>query len=264
MLNHGHAVLFPDILNGDLSGGRLLPTDMEWLVRDSKKELGNFMQKILGLCEVKNQNSYGSLFGRSSHAWRSSDKVQVVFKRRYGEEKANPEEILCIGWKDGKRLDNILRTGDISIKALLKNYDNLKFFMPIRNIIDCAYSNRGHTEPFLGIGEYKKQGTKPSVGIMLKEVVEEIIWFMKWHIDYPDRFHYITETGFDRQGLVGLASFLGIPAGKDWIEDCMECWDIKELYYEHRDRYREFVKGRIEEEFSDRSDILSILMKEAV
>ena len=150
--------------------------------------------------------------------------MQQTFANRYGENLIK-DQIHCLLWKDPMRVSNYVQNNHIDLVQLCDQYERLRFLMPIRNPLDCAISNTktGHARHLVS-------GKIIEIKQILERILREIAWFIGLNEVAPDRFFYFFENEFNRSTLLNLAKFLNVDPSKEWIEDAINCYNLKEPY----------------------------------
>ena len=150
--------------------------------------------------------------------------VRGKYQSRYGE-KLVKEGIECLFWKESMRLTNYIREKNIDLADLILKNSKLKFFMPIRNPLDCTSSNlkSGHSKYFRAL-------VNLSVENLLECIIKEIRWFLDMRKKFPERFFCYVENEFSEGLLKNIAGFLQINADKQWIADSLDCFRLIKPY----------------------------------
>lgn len=187
-----------------------------------------------------------------SHAF-DYDNIQEAYQARYGKSLIK-ERIECLFWKEPLRTSNFIKQNQVDLGAIFEENDKLRFLMPIRNPLDCASSNlkTGHVRFFVGLNQ------QSSLEEVLVGILKELLWFLKLHTDYPERFFYYFENSFEDQVLLSLANFLRIEPDSKWLQTSLANFKVKRDYqYDSYtvDYYNNFVK----ENFSVYPEVLEQL-----
>lgn len=159
-----------------------------------------------------------------SHAF-DYDNIREAYQARYGKSLIK-ERIECLFWKEPLRTSNFIKQNQVDLGAIFNKNDKLRFLMPIRNPLDCAISNlkTGHVKFFLGLNQ------QSSLEEVLAGILKELLWFLKLHTDYPERFFYYFENGSEDQVLLALANFLGIEPDSEWLKSSLANFKVKASY----------------------------------
>ena len=177
--------------------------------------------------------------------------MSSAYEERYGGN-LRKDEVRSIVWKDSQRLTNFLRDNKL-LDQVLESNEKIRFLMPIRNPMDCAISNSNSrkSEHLLSRGG--------SLHDVLGAVCRKIAWFQQQKQRLPDRFFSFFENRFDEATLRDFATFLGLEATPEWVEDALRVYQIKpsydhdaELVAEYRSRIeRYFVNDLGDPEFAE-------------
>jgi hypothetical protein len=160
-----------------------------------------------------------------SHAYANSPLLKSLYYRRYGDQALKPHAA-CLVWKDSMRIQRRLMWDDILFDRLCTTFPDLRFFMPIRNPLDCAVSNVS-----TGAIEYL---TEKRNNVSLERAIDLVLDAYAWVLnrrDYrPDRIFVFTQ--YDERPTVfgALADFLHLTRYEDWIRDATEAFRITREY----------------------------------
>ncbi|MFC1488210.1 hypothetical protein ACFL6B_00010 [Thermodesulfobacteriota bacterium] len=225
VLNHAAKRIFP-IKNAN------------FLINYSEAKFENFIKYAIYYSRVVQRDGYGGSI-TMSHAF-DHPIMKETYQRRYGDSLIK-REIQSLFWKESMHVSNLIKQNNVNVMDLLDQNKKLRFFMPIRNPLDCAISNfqKGYAEAsFLSIKDY-------SLPNILESILEEISWFLDLHKENPDKFFFFFENDFDRGVLLRIAEFLDIEPIDEWIKDSLDCYQIRKAYeYEPEliDTYHRLIK----------------------
>lgn len=199
------------------AGRRVFNKEIDFLKNYSEKRFNKFLMfAVYASIRGKRGNYGGGIF--HSHAF-DHDILKKKYYSRY--KKHLKKNIRCIFWKESLRVSNHIK--NININEILSKNKKLKFILPVRNPIDCAYSN-------LKTGHYKIFGNKiKNIDECLEEIFREFIFFLKLKEKYPLNFFYFFQDEFNKQ-LPEMASFLDIPKEEIWLNDSLEVIKMRSTY----------------------------------
>ncbi len=164
------------------------------------------------------------------HAFQDGDKVSAAYRARFGDEIVK-QDIRSFFWKESMKVTNYLRKHHIDFDALFAQNSKLRFLMPFRNPLDCAFSNqrKGHDKYFERLQSKKDQTTEN----ILECIIQEMAWFLSLKKQYPNRFFYYTENQFGEREIIKLGHFLQLPHDEQWIQDVKKCYDLNPSRYQY-------------------------------
>ena len=189
-----------------------------------------------------------------SHAFDQEHVTRDLFASTGGQLVKTT--IRSLVWKESLRTSNRIRETKIDLARVFERNSRLRFLLPIRNPIDCAFSNRksGHVNLFAGLDD------DSPIERVVEAILDEIAWVRKNQRSYPERFFIYFEPEFDANTVVQLAEFLQLEPKDDWKQNALSAFEIKKRY-EHPEplvtHYRQAVQGR----FSDDAEFANRLLR---
>jgi hypothetical protein len=157
-----------------------------------------------------------------------------AFTEEYGfpmkEDKNRPplvkNEIQCLLWKESLRTSLIIRQRKIDFDHVFSKDKRLRFLLPVRDPIHCAFGNikSGH------INMYENNKKSPDIFYSLDLVLTEIFWIARLKRSYPNRFHYFFEHSISKEMIRKLANFLELKDENEWLEDAIKVMRPKSNY----------------------------------
>jgi len=225
--------------------------ELDFLSEYNDNIFANFVKYAVHISGSGTRAEYGGTI-TLSHAFDHNN-----MKKRYFERYANvliKEKIECLYWKESLRLSNYIKQTNVDLGNIFKRNDKLLFLMPIRNPLDCAESNRrtGHMLLFPDMNQ------DASFEDVLDKILIEFLWFFRLRDKYPERFFYFYENKVDENLWLELATFLRINPTKEWIRDASNNYQIKKTY-KHSNESISYYRNKIEEYFSEYSDVIDNL-----
>ena len=85
------------------------------------------------------------------------------------------ERVVSVLWKEGLYLSNHLKKHNISPLQLIKKQTKLKFILPIRNVLDCAISNKKTTLAYI----FNDIDQNSSMEEIVSAILDEYVLFFK-------------------------------------------------------------------------------------
>ncbi len=177
-----------------------------------------------------------------SHAFER-DEIREAYESRFGKKRVK-DEIHSLFWKESLKTSNLIRERGVDLGNIFQRNGKLRFLMPVRNPLDCAFSNHNRAG-FKVLFE----GVKPESDFadVLDHVLFEFEWFLDLSEQYPGRFFYYYENSLHRQGLIDLAGFLDVATDTQWVERCLVLNQVSSSYAfppDIVDLYRQIVHRR--------------------
>lgn len=220
------------------AGGRIFGSKhIDFLADFSEKKLSRFIQYAIRVSQRGKKGGHGGSIV-FSHAFDSKYPMKTAFLSQGGLRKKR--SIRCLLWKESHQVLQLIQGQNIHLGNIFKKDRRLRFVLPIRNPMDCAISNiqTGRAGKFEGLNN---KSTETEV---VQAILDEIMWFAKLNISYPDRFFYYFEHTISRNMLARLALFLELEPLDSWLNDAVSVMKTKSSYYHHRDFisfYRQYV-----------------------
>jgi hypothetical protein len=232
---------------------RILPhQEVDFFSNYSLERWAQFLQYALTL-------SIGGERGRNggsilhSHAF-DYGKVKKLYRNRYGNALMK-ERVVSVLWKEGLYLSNHLKKHNISPLQLIKKQAKLKFVLPIRNVLDCAVSNKKTTLAYI----FNDIDQNSSMEEIVSAILDEYVMFFKNQKENPSHFFHFFEHSFDKETLVAFCHFAKIPFDKQWAEEVLSIFEMKSSY-EHSDKLLQHYKAIVLEKFEGFPEIKAKLL----
>lgn len=188
-----------------------------------------------------------------SHAFDYGN-VKDLYRERYGE-KSIKDHVQSILWKEGLFLANHLRKHNVDPIYLIKKQKRLKFVLPIRNVLDCAVSNKKTTLACI----FNDIDKGSSLKEIISAILEEHLKFFKRQQKMPDHFFHFFEHSFDKETLMAYCHFANIPFDEQWSLDVLSIFDMKSMY-DHDQEIIQFYNEEVEAKFNDYPEIKTKLL----
>ena len=188
-----------------------------------------------------------------SHAFDHGN-VKFLYQKRYGE-KPIKDHIQSLLWKEGLYLANHLREHNVDPLYLIEQQKRLKFVLPIRNILDCAVSNKKTTLAYI----FNDIDEDSSLKKIISAILEEHLEFFKRQQKMPTHFFHFFEHSFDKETLMAYCHFANIPFDEQWALDVLSIFDMKSKY-DHDQETIQFYKEEVEIKFEDYPEIKTKLL----
>jgi hypothetical protein len=189
-----------------------------------------------------------------SHAFQRS-AMRQAYAERFGTE-ARKAKVECLFWKESLRTSNLIRQTGVDMGDIFRRNAKLRFLMPIRNPIDCAYSNlkTGHTRFLQGLSD------KPRVEEVVAAVVRELAWFFDMRDAHPDRCFYYFEDGFDDGTAQAIAQFLEVKPDSAWIQSARSAYQLERRDYAYQPELMELYADVVTRAFAKRPQVAARLL----
>ena len=188
-----------------------------------------------------------------SHAFDHGN-VKDLYQKRYAENPIK-DHVKSILWKEGLYLANHLRKHNVDPLYLIKQQKKLKFVLPIRNVLDCAVSNKKTTLAFI----FDDINEDSSLKEIITAILEEHLAFFKRQQKMPAHFFHFFEHSFDKETLIAYCHFANIPFDEQWALDVLSIFNIKSKYT-HCQETIQFYKEEVENKFDDYPEIKTKLL----
>ena len=235
--------LHPDCQVLNHAGTRIYGNrQMDFLSDYSDKRFERFIQFAVRISTKGFRGDRGGSI-TYSHAFDSRYQTKEIYQKT-GEGLVK-EHIRCLFWKESHRTSNLIREKHVDLGNIFKQNDRLRFLQPIRNPMDCAFSNlnTGHVTMFKGLNKQS-----PVIEVT-RAILDEIRWLGELIESFPDRFTYYFEHEISREMLVRLAKFLGLEPTEAWLTGALSVMKTKPSY-EHDPKLLAFYQDYITSKFS--------------
>jgi hypothetical protein len=130
-----------------------------------------------------------------------------------------------------------MRDKKVDVAKLFESIPKLKFFMPVRDVVECATSNAGNTgylehfEHFRAVVNGNGLNKDITIDQVISAVADEIAFFMGIRERFPDRCFFVKETDTDIRTAIRLCEFLEIPPDREWIGNWRIKMDVRDRNY---------------------------------
>ena len=161
---------------------------------------------------------------RHSHAFGARHEVSRLYADRFGETDLK-SRIVTLVWKESLDVSRHIRQHAVDVAALLKKHAELRFLMPVRHPIDCAYSNIASKHARSLVRERPISFEK-----VLAAVIDELCWFAALRESAPDRMLLFFEYEIGRPLIRQLQTFLELEADEEWTEAASRALVSKKHY----------------------------------
>lgn len=232
---------------------RILPhQEVDFFSDYSSERWTQFLQYALSL-------SIGGERGRNggsilhSHAF-DHGKVKSLYQNRYGNALIK-ERVVSMLWKEGLYLSNHLNKHNVTPLRLIEKQPKLRFVLPIRNVLDCAVSNKNTTLAYI----FNDIDQNSSMEEIVSAILDEYVMFFKNQKENPSHFFHYFEHGFDKETLMAYCLFAKIPFDEQWAEEVLSIFEMKSSY-EHSDKLTQHYKTVVVEKFEEFPEIKTKLL----
>jgi len=234
--------LHPNVQVCNHIGTHIKRTNCDFINGYSRRRVKNFTDYALNASKITEWSSKsGSI--TIDHAYKQNPEFNRLYTNRYGD-KLVKDDIECLVWKESGRVTHDLT--DKILQKMLEN-DDIKFFRPVRNPLDCAQSGIDKGYNFL-VKDTSREGR-------LRGLLEDLKWFLNWEAKYPDKFLHLYEWENDFEK---LAQFLDIKPDKQWLKESQEVYSINQIYT-HSDEFVNTYKRLVEEIFENKTKLLEFV-----
>ena len=185
------------------------------------------------------------------HAFDNED-LRAIYKKRYADNILKPSTRVLF-WKESNIILNRFWKNDKLLNEIVKNYENVRFILPVRNPLACAYSNLNRRH-----WRYLVSAENRDFKNILAAILDIIHWCVEMDKKYLGRFLILWETDGLEFFLESICGFCEIDLDDRWKNDILEVAKINETNLESEDKsmYRDIVKER----FSDLPEIREKLL----
>lgn len=232
---------------------RILPhQNVDFFSNYSLERWTQFLQYAISLSTggERGRNGGSILY---SHAF-DYGKLKQLYRNRYGNALMK-ERVVSVLWKEGLYLSNHLKKYNISPLQLIKKQAKLKFVLPIRNVLDCAISNKKTTLAYI----FNEIDQNSSMEEIVSAILDEYVLFFNNQKENPSHFFHYFEHSFDKETLVAFCHFAKIPFDKQWADEVLSIFEMKSSY-EHSDKLVQHYKEVVLEKFEGFPEIKAKLL----
>lgn len=189
-----------------------------------------------------------------SHAFDKS-LVKSKYEERF-DDNLLKDNIKCLLWKEGLHLKNHLLKYNVTELDLIQKNDKIRFILPIRNPLDCTFSNQktGMSNIFNNIN---KDSTFHEI---LKSILDEFLSFFQNQKELNSNFFHFYQHTFNEDTLKQFCVYMNLPFDQKWSLDVLEIYNIKSSY-NHSKQDIAFYKKYVKHNFKDFPDEMKNLLK---
>ena len=243
----------------------------------------NLCEFLLGASSGMRRGYFGGSILKANAYKRGT--LKKLYLDRFGDA-AVKEKIKCFVWKESQRCSYQIRKNEAVALQSIENHQSLRFLMPVRNPLDCAYSNfvsgkytiffTGHSASKPYVGESRKERLKhkecSSLFIerfeqIINVLISEYLFFLNLRKRYQNRFFFFCENEISRDLMSDLADFLRISQDERWINDSLSTFSVEKKYQfpdSLNEKTIELIQDRLGEFNDFKYRIINLLEKEAV
>lgn len=249
------AVLFlhPNCQVLNHAGERILHDErLDFLRAYSEAKMGDFLRYAIHASQSGRRGSYGGSI-TFSHAFDEQHVTKEVFQNSGG--KLLKDEVRALFWKESLLIANHIRDQAIDLSTIFARDSRLRFLLPVRNPIDCAFSNlkTGHVTYF---GNLHPQSPVEQV---LDAILNEFAWCENLRSKFPDRFFVLFERDFGEPVLDDLARFLDLPPDETWFRNAFRVFNVKG-HYDRPSSLVEFYHKAVSTKFASHPELRQKLL----
>lgn len=233
-----------------LHGARIFYDEelLRWLVMEDQ---ANFLDFILMLGLRSTQTNHPANGGNVlvSELFTTREDIMDKYKTMYGNHLFK-SDIHCLLWKEPVWMTNFLRNKALDFDLLFGWNPYIRFLLPIRNPLNCTYSNLWPERLDSKLFHYPFLAGKNDASI-LTFIMETIEWFLILESKHPDRFFtWFIEQDFNKDSLLDLALFLELKQSEKWVGEVLSLFQVKKIHsYEWSESlmedYQEFLRRPI-------------------
>lgn len=240
--------LHPEIQVFDHGSPRIFAKEnLNFFSTYSEERFNNFAHYLITMSQGGSRGKYGGSM-IVSHAFADNEDLRHLYFKRYGS-RLRKRSIKSLVWKEPQRLTQKLRNEEIDLIELIKENNKLRFFLPIRNPLDCAQSitRMGGTRWY---GDVIRGDIKKALDLILSDFK----WFFDQREKSKEQFFHFYQNQLSENTLIDIADFLGVARDKRWIQDCLEVYKIR-ARYQHEEKLLTHYKRRVAELFSEHEEL---------
>jgi len=218
---------------------------LDFLVDHSPACLVRFCEFALAASQSGRRGNHGGTI-TVSHAF-DHEVMRERYRARYGETMIK-ERVDAIVWKESLFVAKHLRERKVDVGALLAAHPPVRFFLPVRNPLDCAESNvrTGHARIWGGV---------PDLRATVEHILDEIAWVRDLARRHGEaRFFTFFEFEVDATLPARLAAFLEIEPEARWIADSTACLDLTRGPA-HDPALRDWYHARVDARFAGEPEL---------
>lgn len=226
---------------------------IDFLSNYSDKRFRNFIKYAIHISKGGKRGNYGGSI-TLSHAFQDRARMGKLLKSN--DLELMKDKVKCLFWKESQRVMNHIRCHQVDFDALFSNNDELLFFLPIRNPLDCATSNSssGFADFLPGVDSVS------SVDDVLQAILDEYLWFISKKERYPNRFYYYFAHQDKKDTILEMADFLGLEPTQEWLELSIDTFRVTSKY-QHGKEFISKYRNQVNKQFKKFPDFQAGLMK---
>lgn len=156
----------------------------------------------------------------SSHAFTksfSSSEISQRYQTRFGDTQVKGQ-INSLVWKDATHMTAYLEDNKISALQVAADYPEVRFILPIRNLVDCILSNITKHQ-----GDWGANSHQETAEVIVRRTQE----FLDMEKQCPHQFMHFFQDEIDEDFINRLAAFLDLNATPEWKRDFLDCYKLK-------------------------------------
>ncbi|HTJ78610.1 MAG TPA: hypothetical protein VL357_06400 [Rariglobus sp.] len=182
------------------------------------KSLEKFIQSAIKNSSKNIKGVGGSIV--SSHAFTtsfSSEEISTRYQARFGTETMK-NEIESLVWKDAAHMTDFLEDNGISALEVAAAYPEVRFILPIRNLVDCILSN---------VTKHKGRWGNHTIEEIAEIIIRRTRDFLEMEKKCPAQFMHFFQDEVDAKTVARLGEFMGLEASPQWNQDFLDCYILK-------------------------------------
>jgi hypothetical protein len=213
-----------------------------------------FLRYAIHISQSGARGQYGGSI-TLSHSFDETYAMKEIFKESFGGDLLK-KEIQSLVWKESLRTSNYIRFRNVDVDSMFKCNTRLRFLVPVRHPIDCAFSNlkSGHARHFAG------ESTASPVERIVAAILGEFAWIEDLRRKNPDRFFVFFEHEFDERTLADLASFLELDQDEKWHKVALAAFELKKRY-SHAPELVDSYRADVTRRFGDNPEMAAKFMR---
>ena len=223
---------------------------LDFFTRVNAETLAHFMDAAR---EASREGTRGDFGGSILHSHAFGDPaLKALYVQRFGEGGLKPYA-QCLVWKDSMRVQNRLMADCNLFDRLCSAFPDLRFLLPMREVLDCAQSN-------LSTGYIKHLGGKRGISIntALDRVLDAFVWALEQREKHAHRIFVLTQGDDPQAAFSALGEFLGLNPDEAWLNDASRVFKVKSGA-EHDDSARLYARDTARARLARWPDILKRL-----
>lgn len=212
--------LHPECLALNHAAERLLADPKsDFFTHANPETLAHFIEAAR---EASTTRKRGNLGGSILHSHAYDDTaLSALYAKRFGANEIKPKAE-CLVWKDSMRVQKRLMAEKGLFDRLCSAFPDIRFLLPMRDILDCTQSN-------LSTAHIKFLGGSRRMPIVraVDRVLDAFVWALEQRERHPDRVFVLTQGDDPPAIFSALADFLGLSRDKTWLGDVSDAFKIR-------------------------------------